>query len=231
MRIDGWEIDAFGPISGWNQHGLAEHGVVVIAGDNETGKSALFEFLTTALFGFAPATAANHPYSPWAGGFPGGALLASLEDGRSVRLARRLTSRPLGTIEIDGRPRDLSNRPVTWVGGLARAIFTNLHAVTQEDALGMDPRTWQSVEDRMLGGSSFDFLLPAREVVLQLDQDRQALWRPTRRGRPRATEIRERLSALREELRPASGRRADIESKQARLAEITERLEAIERGP
>ncbi len=231
MRIDGWEIDAFGPISGWNQHGLAEHGVVVIAGDNETGKSALFEFLTTALFGFAPATAANHPYSPWAGGFPGGALLASLEDGRSVRLARRLTSRPLGTIEIDARPRDLSNRPVAWVGGLARAIFTNLHAVTQEDALGMDPRTWQSVEDRMLGGSSFDFLLPAREVVQQLDQDRQALWRPTRRGRPRATEIRERLSALREELRPASGRRAEIESKQARLAEITERLEAIERGP
>ncbi|MDE2990023.1 MAG: AAA family ATPase [Chloroflexota bacterium] len=231
MRIDGWEIDAFGPISGWTQHGLAEHGVVVIAGDNETGKSALFEFLTTSLFGFAPATAASHPYSPWAGGFPGGALLASLGDGRRVRLARRLTSRPQGTIEIDGRPDDLANRPVAWVGGLARAIFTNLHAVTQEDALGMDPRTWQSVEDRMLGGSSFDFLLPAREVVQQLDQDRQALWRPDRRGRPKTTEIRERLTRLREELRPASGRRADVEAKQDRLAEIAERLEAIERGP
>ncbi|MCY4110745.1 MAG: AAA family ATPase [Chloroflexi bacterium] len=231
MRIDGWEIDAFGPISGWTQHGLAEHGVVVIAGDNETGKSALFEFLTTALFGFAPATAGNHPYSPWGGGFPGGALLASLGDGRSVRLARRLTSRPQGTIEIDGQPRDLANRPVTWVGGLARAIFTNLHAVTQEDALGMDPRTWQSVEDRMLGGASFDFLRPAREVVAQLDQDRQALWRPDRRGRPRAVEIRERLSALREELRPASGRRAEIEASQDRLAKIAEGLDAIERGP
>ena len=230
MRIDGWEIDAFGPISGWNQHGLAEHGVVVIAGDNETGKSALFEFLTTALFGFAPATAANHPYSPWGGGFPGGALLASLSDGRGVRLARRLTSRPQGTIEIDGRPHDLANRPVAWVGGLARAIFTNLHAVTQEDALGMDPRTWQSVEDRMLGGSSFDFLRPAREVVARLDQDRQALWRPDRRGRPKTTEIRERIRALGEELRPASGRRAEIEAKQARLAGIAERLEAIERG-
>lgn len=231
MRIDGWEIDAFGPISGWTAHGLAEHGVVVVAGDNETGKSALFEFLTTSLFGFAPATAASHPYSPWAGGFPGGALLANLGDGRRVRLARRLTSRPQGTIEVDGRPHDLANRPVAWVGGLARAIFTNLHAVTQEDALGMDPRTWQSVEDRVLGGSSFDFLLPAREVVQQLDQDRQALWRPDRRGRPRAVEIRERLSALREDLRPASGRREEIEAKQARLAEIAERLEAIERGP
>ena len=231
MRIDGWEIDAFGPISGWTQHGLAAHGVVVIAGDNETGKSALFEFLTTSLFGFAPATAANHPYSPWSGGFPGGALLASLSDGRAVRLARRLTSRPQGTIAIDGQSHDLANRPVSWVGGLARAIFTNLHAVTQEDALGMDPRTWQSVEDRVLGGSSFDFLRPAREVVTRLDQDRQTLWRPDRRGRPAAVEIRERLSELREDLRPASGRRAEIETKRDRLAEIAELLETIERGP
>ncbi len=231
MRIDGWEIDAFGPLSDWTQHGLADHGVVVIAGDNETGKSALFEFLTTALFGFAPATADNHPYRPWNGSFPGGALLLNLGDGRRVRIARRLTSRPQGTIDIDGRSQGLVNRRVAWVGGLVRAVFTNLHAVTQNEALGLAPSTWLSVEDRMLGGASFDFLRPAREVVAQLDQDRRNLWRPDRRGRPMAVEIRERVRALRGELRPASGRRVEIEAKQARLAEITERLESIERGP
>ena len=231
MRLDGWEIDAFGPISGWTEHGLAEHDVIVVAGDNETGKSALFEFLTTALFGFAPAAAANHPYRPWDGRFPGGALLANLGDGRSVRIARRLTSRPQGTIEIDGQPHDLANRPVTWIGGLARAVFTNLHAVTQNEALGMDSRTWQSVEDRMLGGSSFDFLRPAREVVQQLHQDRQNLWRPDRRGRPKAVEIRERVRELREDLRPATGRRDQIETAQARLEELADRLQEIERGP
>lgn len=231
MRIDGWEIDAFGPISGWTRHGLAEHGVVVIAGDNETGKSALFEFLTTALFGFAPATAASHPYSPWAGGFPGGALLASLSDGRRVRLARRLTSRPFGTIEIQGRSQNLANRRVPWVGSLARAVFANLHAVTQDEALGLDARSWESVEDRMLGGASFGYLRPAREAVAQLDQDRQALWRRDRRGRPRATEIRDQVRDLRAKLRPASVRRTDIEAKQDRLAEIAELLETIERGP
>lgn len=231
MRIDGWEIDAFGPISGWTAHGLAEHGVVVIAGDNETGKSALFEFLTTSLFGFAPATAVNHPFSPWGGGFPGGALLASLGDGRSVRLARRLTSRPMGSIQIEGRSHNLANRRVPWVGSLVRAVFTNLHAVTQDEALGLDARSWESVEDRMLGGASVGYLRPAREVVAQLDLDRQALWRPDRRGRPKAVEIRERLSALREELRPASGRRGEIEARQDRLAKIAEDLDAIERGP
>ena len=148
-----------------------------------------------------------------------------------MRIARRLTSRPQGTIDIDGQPHDLANRPVAWVGGLARAVFTNLHAVTQNEALGLDPRTWQSVEDRMLGGASFDFLLPAREVVTQLDQDRQVLWRATRRGRPRATEIREQLSALRDELRPTAGRREQIEAARTRLDVLADRLKEIERGP
>ena len=68
-------------------------------------------------------------------------------------------------------------------------------------------------------------------MVAQLDLDRQALWRPDRRGRPKTVEIRERLSALREELRPASGRRGEIEARQDRLAKIAEDLETIERGP
>ena len=58
-------------------------------------------------------------------------------------------------------------------------MFTNLYAVTQNEALGMDSRTWQSVEDRMLGGASFDFLRPAREVVEQLQPETaRGLWLP-----------------------------------------------------
>ena len=72
VRIDGWEIQAFGPLRGWSVEDVGAHEVVVILGDNETGKSSLFEFFTTALFGFTPATAESHPYTPLEGGFPGG---------------------------------------------------------------------------------------------------------------------------------------------------------------
>ena len=233
MRIDGWEIDAFGPISGWTERGLAEHGVVVVAGDNETGKSALFEFLTTALFGFAPATAAKHPYSPWDGLQLRGARCSRIwVTGAACASPAGSRRSPQGTLSRStASSQNLANRPVPWVGGLARAVFTNLHAVTQNEALGMDSRTWQSVEDRMLGGASFDFLRPAREVVEQLSRDCRGLWLPTQQRHPRAFQIRQRIRALGDELRPAEGRRAEIETKRDRLAEIAELLEAIERGP
>ncbi len=231
MKIDGWSIDAFGPIQDWTVEDLADHGTVIVLGDNETGKSALFEFLTTTLFGFSPATSDTHPYRPWDGRFPAGSVRARLRDGRDLRISRRLTSRPQGVVEIDGREAEIANRPVEWVGNLGRAVFTNIHALTQNEALRLDARAWQQVEDRVLGGASFDFLHPAREVVDTLDERRLQLWRPDRRGRPRERALRERLRALRQELTPAAERRGQIENIDARLAEIEAKMDAWRDGP
>ena len=98
VRIDGWSIGAFGPIDQWGESGLAHHDVVVVLGPNESGKSALFEFFASALFGFSPATADAHPYRPWDGRFLDGRLDVDLGDGEHQRIARRLTSRPEGRV-------------------------------------------------------------------------------------------------------------------------------------
>jgi len=84
VRLDGWRIDGFGALQGWQVEGLAEHGLIVIAGPNESGKSTLREFITTAYFGFAPAQRETHPYAPDDGRF-GGAL--QLVDGAGERLS------------------------------------------------------------------------------------------------------------------------------------------------
>ena len=178
MRIDGWSIGAFGPIDQWGESGLAHHDVVVVLGPNESGKSALFEFFASALFGFSPARADAHPYRPWDGRFLDGRLDVELSDGAPIRIARRLTSRPEGQItRAEGEER-LANRPIPSVGLMTRDVFKNVYALTQEEALGLDPRAWQHVQDRVLGGSSYDFLRPSREVVSALDAERRRLWRP-----------------------------------------------------
>ena len=220
MKIDAWRIKAFGPLSGWQVTGLARHDVVIVLGPNESGKSALFEFLTSAMFGFAPATAQDHPYRPWDGAFPEGTLDVILRDGARAHVARRLRSRPEGRLTVNGNEADLANRTVPWVGLLNRAIFTNVHALTQDEALALDPKAWQAVQDRVLGGSSFDFLRPTREVVAELDQRRTGYWRPTRHGRPRDREIRSQIRELRKSLGPASERRALIEQIDQRLRQI-----------
>ncbi len=224
MRIDGWSIVAFGPIAQWTVSGLAKNDVVVVLGPNESGKSALFEFFASALFGFSPATAEAHPYRPWDGRFLDGRLDVELSGGEQIRVARRLTSRPEGRIIHAQAEERLANRPIPPVGLMTRDVFKNVYALTQEEALGLDARAWQHVQDRVLGGSSYDFLRPSREVVGALDSERRRLWRPDRRGRPKAREIAAQIRILRDGLREAAQRREQIEAADARLQEITAEL-------
>ena len=224
MKIDGWNIAAFGPIVQWVVSGLARHDVVVVLGPNESGKSALFAFFASALFGFSPARAEAHPYRPWDDRYLAGQLDVELSDGERHRIARRLTSRPEGRIIRAVGEERLANRPVPSVGPMTRDVFKNVYALTQEEALGLDPRAWQQVQDRVLGGSSFDFLRPSREVVGQLDTERRRLWRPDRRGKPEAREIDAKIRELRNGLREASQRRSQIEAIDKRLHEIANAL-------
>ena len=233
MRIEAWRIDAFGPLSSWTESGLSAHNLLVVLGDNETGKSALFEFLATALFGFAPANAQGHPYRPWDDSFPEGTVDVILHDGREAHVARRLSSSAQGRLTIDGVEEDRGNRPVPWVGLLNRAVFQNVHALTQDEALGLDKSAWQAVQDRVLGGSSFDFLRPSREVVEELESRRTHFWRQDRRGKPLDREITAHIRELRSDLDPARERRTRIEGIEARLdrigTELSEQEEELKR--
>ena len=224
MRIDGWSIGAFGPIAKWTVSGLVNDRVVVVLGPNESGKSALFEFFASALFGFSPATAASHPYRPWDGRFLDGRLDVELSTGEPFRIVRRLTSRPEGrVIRPQGEDR-LANRPIAAVGLMTRDVFKNVYALTQEEALGLDARAWQHVQDRVLGGSSFDFLRPSRQVVDELDAERRRHWRPGRYKQPEDSRIRTLIRELRATLPRAVQRRSEIESHDARLAKIATEL-------
>ena len=224
MRIDGWSIGAFGPIDQWEVTDLAENDVVVVLGPNESGKSALFEFFASGLFGFSPATAEAHPYRPWDGRFLDGRLDVALSDDERIRIARRLTSRPEGRIIRPRSEERLANRPIPSVGLMTRDVFKNVYALTQEEALGLDARAWQHVQDRVLGGSSYDFLRPSREVVNALDTERRRLWRPDRRGRPEAREIAVQIRGMRDSLREAAQRRERIEAADERLRDIATEL-------
>jgi uncharacterized protein YhaN len=224
VRIDGWSIGAFGPIDQWSVSGLAGDDVVVVLGPNESGKSALFEFFASALFGFSPATAEAHPYRPWDGRFLDGRLDVELSDGEQLRIVRRLTSRPEGRVTGQEGEERLANRPIPPVGLMTRDVFKNVYALTQEEALGLDARAWQHVQDRVLGGSSYDFLRPSREIVSALDSERRRLWRPDRRGRPEAREIASRIRGLRDGLRESAQRRAQIEETDERLRDIAKEL-------
>jgi uncharacterized protein YhaN len=217
VRFDGWRIDGFGALAGWQVEGLAEHDLVVIVGPNESGKSTLREFITTAYFGFAPAQRDTHPYAPGEGRF-GGAL--QLVDGAGERLSieRELRSAPRGRVYRATTHDEIANRPLPALAGIARAVYADVHSLGIDDLRHVTPATWQSVEDRLLSGSALAFLRSVSDVRRGFDERAAALWRPDRRGQPEARKLRERLAALREQQRGAAAGRRRLDEIEVELA-------------
>ena len=118
MRLDGWRIDGFGGLAGWQVETLAEHDLVVVCGPNESGKSTLREFIATAYFGFAPAQRELHPFAPDDGRF-GGALQLVDDEGERLSIERELRSAPRGRVYRATTHDDLANRPLPALAGIS----------------------------------------------------------------------------------------------------------------
>jgi len=223
MRLDGWEVSAFGPLAEFSASDLAGCPLIVLLGENESGKSTFFEFLTTILFGFAPATADAHPYTPWSGGILAGSATLVLTGGQTIRVHRQLRTTPRGKVG----DTEIGNHPLPQVRDLSREMFRSLHALTLDDARELETRTWHQVEERLLGGAAVSLLRPAREVLSGIEKRANALWRTDRRGRPRDKEVRDELKQLKSRRAEALARTRRTLEIRAELAKIEQEIAAV----
>ncbi len=217
MRVDGWRIDGFGGLAGWQVEMLAGHELIVVCGPNESGKSTLREFIATAYFGFAPAQRELNVYAPEEGRF-GGALQLVDEAGERLSIERELRSSPRGRVYRATTHDELANRALPALNGISRRVYLDLHSLGLDELLRVDASTWQSVEDRLLAGSALAFLRSAADVRRGLDEQAAALWRPDRRGQPEARRLRDRIAHLRALERDAAAARRRLDDIDADLA-------------
>ena len=149
MRVDGWRIDRFGTLVDWQVAGLADADLIVLEGANESGKSTLRSFLTTAYFGFAPAQRDRHPHAPADGPF-GGALQLIDAHGERLSIERELRSTPRGRLNRPTLHTELANRPLPDLEPISRAIYDGLHSISLDDLTAISPAAWRALEDRLL---------------------------------------------------------------------------------
>ncbi len=219
MRIERIRVDAFGRLRDLDTGDQPLPGLVVVLGPNEAGKSTLFHFLTSILYGFQPATRDGNPYSPWRGGDAAGGVALRLDDGRCAAVERRLLSQASGMATLEAQSDELRNRPVSWVQHVPRNVFRQVFAVTLGELARLDGETWDRVQHRILGAMGATDLRPARAVVEELEREAGELWRPSRRGNQRVRELRAQERLLRERRRIAAER-------DRRVRELTEEAEA-----
>jgi len=215
MRLDHFEIDAFGALDGFRAKNLAGQPLVVMVGSNESGKSTFAEFFTTMLFGFSPADRTDHPYAPWSGKPIDGSAGFLGVDGKPFAVSRRLMHAPEGTTERNGETQDIGNRPLPLLGPISRSLYKSFHSLTLDELGDLDDDAWRIVEERLLGGTHLPFLRSPRDAELSLTERCNALWRADGKGVTRHRRIGLALRRLQRE-------RAAAESRLRRMLELRE---------
>jgi uncharacterized protein YhaN len=220
MRIDRIRVDAFGRLRDLDTGAAPLGGLVVVLGPNEAGKSTLFTFLTTALYGFQPATRDKNPHVPWGTDEASGSIHVHLDSGGCADVERTLRSQPSAKLTADGRTLDLRNQPVPWVDHVPRAVFRQVFAVTLAELAGLDGETWVRIQDKVIGSMGATDLQSARVVAESLEREAGEIWRPNRRGN-------QQLRHLQADLRALRGRRAAAQERDARVRRLVEERETV----
>lgn len=219
MRIERIRIDAFGGLDNFDTGTEKLGDLVVVLGPNEAGKSTLFSFLTTALYGFHPASRERNPHVPWGAEEASGGIRLALGDGW-VEVDRRLRSSPSGRLTRGDVTTELRNQPLPWVEHVPRAVFRQVFAVTLADLASLDEETWARIQDRIIGSMGSADLRSARAVAEVLEREAAEIWRPNRRGN-------QSLRAVQEEIRTLRARQLGALERDRRIREHVEERENV----
>lgn len=258
MRIDGWNVEAFGTLKGFAVDDLADAPVVVVLGDNESGKSTLAAFLETMLYGFRPASRDKHPYVREDVHRAAGSVRLELSDGRVAEVHRRLLSAPKGQATVTARPtrrrkRGVEKGPMLFEAGAEGG--TSLESAVQPSTemlqldLGNQPVAWVENVPRPLYRSLHALTLDdARELdqgTWEQVEDRLLggahlpFLRPAREAIDEASSRADalwradargkpRIKRLRDERRQARTAQSEARERHARLREIQDELAGVD---
>ena len=219
MRIDRLDITAYGCLLDRNIPILSK-GLVLIYGRNEDGKSTIFSLLTTLLYGFDSPS--SFPYRSWhQNRHPEFSAELALSDGSQAEVWRKLSSSPQGRLTRNGHTEKLANSSLPFVQHVGRDLYEALYALTQENIRLLDEERRREIGDRLLSGLGAKLLRPTQEVVAEIEQHAQKLWRDDNRGKPWHSELREKL-------RSAKCIRSEALAQDSSLRGRVERLHAVQ---
>lgn len=199
--------------------------LVVVLGSNEAGKTTMFQYLVTLLYGFSPANREQHGYAPWTGEQIDGDATVRLDTGESIRVHRRLLASPWGRLSRGDTLEDIRNNPVPWTAHVQRHIYEQVYALDAGNLARLESSHWNQVQDRLLGAMGAEDLRPTTEVLAEIRAEANRRWRTDRRSRSRAAELQNRRKKLLEELKEARNRDREIREIAADIQRLRARRE------
>lgn len=224
MRFERLVIDRFGPIRGLDTGAAPLPSLVAVAGPNEAGKTTLFQFMVSVLYGFYPATRDSHPYTPWTEGDIEGTAVLRTGSGEQVEVRRRLLSTPRGTVVRGDRSEDLRNRSLPFAEHVPRDLFRQIYALGLSELSGIEDQSWSTLQDRLITGMGARDIRSPLEAAEELEDEAGRLWRSNRRGNQRVRDLDDRIRELRRDRRDAADRDRELREKARKLEQARRSL-------
>jgi hypothetical protein len=209
MKIKRIEAEYFGKFKTWNSPEFTKN-LVVIYGPNESGKSTVFNLLSTLIYGWSPASKEDNPFVPWDRGIASCKGYFTDKNNGEFTVVRRLRSKAEGILEAEGESLIIGNNQLPHVGILPRELFSDVYSLTIDELRFPDEKLWQEMQDHLLGGQFASIIRPVRNVIEQLDSESNGLWRPDRRGSPREKQLKANLAELKRKLIETEDRQKEL---------------------
>lgn len=159
MRIKAIYIDNFGI---YQQHSVVDlpKGLVVLVGDNESGKTTLLNFMRSIFFGFPRNSEANCS----------GKLLIEDQTGQEYLISRSGKT----VVVTDGNGQRMPFDPaMKWLSGLDRNTYQKIFAISLEDLQGLKLLAENTVRSRFFAAGAGGTVL--MEAIKKVDDQREEL--------------------------------------------------------
>ena len=226
MRLLHLHIDGFGKIRDLAWEGMPA-GLVIIAGDNEVGKTTCLSFIRDVLFGFRDGRSAENNYLPADGGRYGGRL-TFVSDRLGEFVIERRPGKKGGAVSVsfaDGRRGGEEALPQI-LGATTRDLFRNVYAFSLSELQTMETLKGEAVRGVLYGATLGLSALNLPSALLSIDTVMGNLYKPA--GRTTKPEINRRLAELEQKKSELREAHKDIDRYSQASLELLEAERRIE---
>ncbi len=164
MKIKKLDIHSFGKFNNFNID--LSRDITFIYGENEAGKSTIFEALKSSISGFSNVK--NYPYIP----IDGSEAFISCEFDQFA-VDRRLSKTAIGYLYSNGMTTRINNNPIYEMN---RDIIHDIYTIDSDDILEISEKSVDSIIDSILYDSNFKKYNSLIDISLSIEKRRKAIY-------------------------------------------------------